>query len=198
MSWQMMSDLGSEPVRTQLKVCLSWEFCCHFSMLKMLLTLPGHQVPAVPGRGLQVTAGLVWAARAPGLGCQGSCFGLPWLLLWATMAPVLGCISSYLQGPYVPSCRVTGAVLHTGWSQGRSSLGWCWIGWACAKESIGSIWKTWTAQREEGQECRPWLPAQLILPFLTVWLVRGKIPWSWCLVCPKGVYSASSCERKVR
>lgn len=71
-SWQLMGDFGSEPMKTQLSVCLSWELCCHFGVLKMLLSLPGHQVPAVPGKGLQVAAG------------HGSWFGLPWLLVWAT------------------------------------------------------------------------------------------------------------------
>lgn len=116
MSWQMMSDLGSEPVRTQLKVCLSWEFCCHFSMLKMLLTLPGHQVPAVPGRGLQVTAGLVWAAMAPGLGCQGSWFGLPGLLFWAAMAPALGYHGSCFGLHFLLSPRAICSFLSCDWS----------------------------------------------------------------------------------
>lgn len=69
MFWQLMGDFGAEPVRTQLSVCLRWELCCHFGVLKMFLTLPGHRVPAVSRWGLQVTAG------------PGSWFGLPRLLV---------------------------------------------------------------------------------------------------------------------
>lgn len=71
MSLQLMGDFGPEPVRTQLSVCLSWELCCHFGVLKMLLDPARPPSGSSAWEGLQVTAGC------------GSWFGLPWLPVWA-------------------------------------------------------------------------------------------------------------------